>query len=1672
MWRPKKKTPKKDAKWYTDDMSGSQGSDSSSEESETEEACDIRDLERFLKELKKPSLAMFSGDRELYHDWRMQIDIFIHQMRVSPKIKMLMLKNSLSGKPLKVVENLGYTPKQYKTALKKLDQKYGGEKRLLQRYIETILQTTTIREENLRELEIFSDRLVDVVAKLKDYGHQRELMGVSTLYTAVQQKMPKSLLVSYREWRHSKHKGDGLATFVKWLAKQVIYRMDADEICERPRKREEKFHERKSPKASTHSTAADAKVKCPLCEGTHKITTCKTWKETPVKGRWEIAKKNKLCYRCLGPGHLGKACRGSNRCNVDNCGGTHHFHLHFERRERASEHNRNEEIATASSSFGATGNHLKIPESVMLRTVPVWLLGTRGQRIQVNAFLDDGSDTTYVRDDVATALGFCAEDGHLRVSTLTDRDIELRSRTVLLGIESLDGGTRATVHAWTMEEMCHGLPIPNWNRHKARWEHLKDIPFPKAPGRRTVDVLIGSDHPELSLALEERVGLLGEPIARRTPLGWTCVGRLPVMAHNQSTAYARTFRTQAIEETRLDQQLRQMWEIDALGLESQATDLFTPEERLAMTKAEESRKWKGDRYEVAIPWKAEVPPLPDNRAEAEKRLKSLEKSLLRRPRVAERYKEAMNANLDKGYVRKVHPDELDTRPGWYLPHFPVIREDKQTTKVRIVFDSAARCKGVCLNDAMLTGPKLQKDVLETLLRFRLKPVALVADIKEMFSQVVLAEKDRPYHRFLWRELDLSKPPEVYEASRLTFGDRASPYLAQFIIRTHAEEHQDEYPLGAAVILLKMYMDDVLDSEETEDEAIKVREELTTLLAPAGFQIRRWCSNKANVLRGIPEEDLANGLKIEESELPSIKTLGVGWNAARDMFLFTINGIESFSYTKRGLLSRIATLFDPVQFLAPYVIRAKMALQESWLRGLDWDEEFPEDLRASVQRWIEQLPRVAEIRIPRCYRTERPVRDVSLHTFVDASKRAYAAVTYFRHEYEDGGTTVSLVAAKARVTPTKSVSIPRLELMAAVLGLRLAATVSETLGCPLDQHTFWTDSMDVVFWVQGHSRRYKPFVAHRVSEIQQKTDPKQWRHVPGKDNSADDATRGLNAEELTAESRWFQGPAFLQEGEESWPPPHHTTVQDCTEEAESELTAATLSFHVGRVELWLDPETVPSWTKLLRVTAWVLRFLSKIRSSVKERRNQTSNTDQEPGCQPSNIGRALDPDEVKAAEQYWIQQTQLERFPREVEDLQKGKTVSKQSRLKKLTPFLDQDGIMRIGGRLQKSNLPYDAQHPVILPRKHRISKLIIAHIHKNGRHSRGVNCILAELRQKYWITHGREEVKRWERECNLCKIRRKGRGEQIMAPLPEARLGTPMRCFARCCVDFAGPFTTKVTRRVSAKRYLCLFSCTATRAVHLEMAYSLDTSSFLNAFSRMVARRGKPEEMVSDNGTNFVSGNRELRELVDALDQDEIKDKAATDGIRWKFNPPAGSHHGGVFEALIKSAKRALGAILGDAGVNDEELLTAIAETEGLMNSRPLTYCSNDPHDEPVLTPNHFLYGQAGGQLAPRVTDEIAFNPRNRWRFVQDLVVKVWKRWMKEYLSTLNTRGKWVEQRRDMAVGDVVLMVDQNSLRRSWPLGRVLKVFPGSDGHVRVVRVKSRGREYTRPITKLCPLEF
>ena len=253
------------------------------------------------------------------------------------------------------------------------------------------------------------------------------------------------------------------------------------------------------------------------------------------------------------------------------------------------------------------------------------------------------------------------------------------------------------------------------------------------------------------------------------------------------------------------------------------------------------------------------------------------------------------------------------------------------------------------------------------------------------------------------------------------------------------------------------------------------------------------------------------------------------------------------------------------------------------------------------------------------------------------------------------------------------------------------------------------------------------------------------------------------------------------------------------------------------------------------------------------------------------------------------------------------------------------------------------------------------------------------------------------------------------------------------------------------------------------MATSLSTDAFLNAFERFCSRRGVPKHVLSDNSTNFVGANRELKELVSAFDQDKISNTGGNRGIQWSFNLPLAPHFGGIHESMVKSAKRAIYAVLHGADVTDEELQTAFVGAEGLLNSRPLTYISSDPRDEVPLTPNHFLIGMAGGCFAPEVDTE-DFPLTRRWRYVQQLLKHVWQRWMRELIPTLNPRQRWRKQKRDAQVGDIVLIIDADTPRSQWPIGRVKEAIPGSDGHVRVLYVRVGSKLMKRPITRVCPL--
>ncbi|XP_043201259.1 uncharacterized protein LOC122370062 [Amphibalanus amphitrite] len=477
----------------------------------------------------------------------------------------------------------------------------------------------------------------------------------------------------------------------------------------------------------------------------------------------------------------------------------------------------------------------------------------------------------------------------------------------------------------------------------------------------------------------------------------------------------------------------------------------------------------------------------------------------------------------------------------------------------------------------------------------------------------------------------------------------------------------------------------------------------------------------------------------------------------------------------------------------------------------------------------------------------------------------------------------------------------------------------------------------------------------------------------------------------------------------------------------------------------------------------MRFIKALKEKLRKRPARCT--------EPEGLG----PTEVDEAEQFWIKRAQEESFSEEMKQLKtsegSGVKRCRQSSVKKLCPFMDEDGILRVGGRLQRSDLSYSAKHPVLLPKGHPISRLIIRQLHEDTEHGLGVEHTLASLRTRFWVPAAREMIKKCIHQCVKCQKLRKSAETQVMAPKQSNQVRTRFRAFDKTAVDFAGPFLTKQGRgKVRQKRYLCIFTCLQVRAVHLEMTYGLDTSSFIRALMRFISRKGEPSEIISDNGRNFTRASKELQQSFHGLDNSQIQRELLKSRTKWTFIPPGAPHFNGACEAMVKIAKRALMKTLEHADLSDEELQTAFCKVEALMNTRPLTVLSNDPTDDQPLTPANFLVGHTAIEMTVS-SDSNEAGVRQRWKRIQQLSTEYWRRWLREYLPSLQRRQKWLDPKPDIAPGDVVLVVDPSSPRGKWPMGRIDQVMRGDDGHVRVASVRMRDKIVTRPVTKMVRLD-
>lgn len=713
-----------------------------------------------------------------------------------------------------------------------------------------------------------------------------------------------------------------------------------------------------------------------------------------------------------------------------------------------------------------------------------------------------------------------------------------------------------------------------------------------------------------------------------------------------------------------------------------------------------------------------------------------------------------------------------------------------------------------------------------------------------------------------------------------------------------------------------------------------------------------------------------------------------------------------------MLSEVSGLFDPLGLVSPSIVMAKIQLQELWKYNLEWDEQLPENL---ARKWLElraDLIQLEKIEIPRWTGNCEGVTITEIHGFSDASRKAYAAALYTRVIGPEGSVKVTLLASKTKVCPIKPITIDRLELCGAVLLSRLMKRIKKEI--KHESCFAWSDSMTVLHWIAAEPSRWKQFVANRTEEIRTNLPTVKWNYVNTKDNPADLASRGIIPSKLVHNELWWHGPSWLTTNKKPWVhtgPKIDTNPNAEVEERQMPTLAAVIP------DTWELRTKYSSWLRLMRITGLIMRFVNNCRNKKRKARNHF-----------------LEPEELDVARIFWIKVTQSLHFANEIVCLENQDELPRKSHLLSLNPQVDQDGVMRLGGRLRRSRrLALDQKFPIIMPHKDHLTNLLLAYAHDQTMHG-NVQSMRVYLRQRYWIVKDRAAVRHFVRRCEVCFRYRAQPMHQLMADLPRPRIDPePARAFAFCGVDYAGPLKVKMQKKnlsfVLSDGYVAVFVCMATKAVHLEGVMDLSTDSFIAAYHRMSARRGPVAHMYSDNGSNFVGAARVLVEdWAIAIEENEQiwAEELANEGVLWHFNPPKAPHHGGLFEAAVRCMKYHMRRVLRNYHLTYEELTTVLCQVEAVLNSRPLCPLSDDPEDDDVLTPGHFLVGT--NLTAPPEPNlmYIKENRLSRWQQVQLLHQRLWKLWTSDYLSQLQQRGKLQQREANIKVGELVLVIEDN----------------------------------------------
>ena len=1289
------------------------------------------------------------------------------------------------------------------------------------------------------------------------------------------------------------------------------------------------------------------------------------------------------------------------------CGNCHQRH-HTSICDRKNE-NKNDKHSSGEKKLMTTGTS---GEGIF----PVVVIKVNG--ITCRALIDSGAGSSYASANLISTL-------KIKPSEIMRQQIDMlmTSRTTNIElydvkISSSDGSNEMSARLNKIEkgELLF-VNNPQYGELIKRYSHLNSVRMidTDTKSQLPIHVILGSgDYARIKTPTKPLIGQDAEPVAELTKFGWT------ILSPGVEFDRKKMMLTQT-SQADFDKLCR----LDVLGLADRAENDQLPVYEEFQEQLERSPEgW----YETGLPWKANHPPLPTNETGSRRRLESLLKRLRSSDRYSD-YNDIITQQLKDGVIEQAPKGTSDKE--FYIPHKAVVKNTAESTKLRVVYDASAKESRTSpsLNDCLNPGPCLQNLLWSILIRSRFLPILLTGDLEKAFLQVRIKEAERDALRFHWKAPG-SNDTVIYRFTRALFGLTCSPFLLNGVLSVHLKSWESKRPELVKEIRKNLYVDDLMTGGATVTEVKEKKIQASKIFEDATFKLHKWHSNVKELESPSNNDEEITFAKQELGDKKQqTKLLGLPWDKSKDSLSVTLEQ-EEHSTTKRTVLSQLAKIYDPLGLVSPMTLQGKNIFRETCEARLPWDGELPQTIKQRGEEWCASLP--SQYEVPRSLAPhQEPVSAVTLHAFGDASKVGVSAVVYAVVE-QAHGTTQGLVCSKSRLAK-RNLSIPRLELVAGHMAVNLLTNVEKEIDQSVVSSVHcWSDSTVALYWINGKGD-YRQFVANRVAKIQSHTRV-EWHHVPTKQNPADVGSRGGSVLE---NNLWSDGPEWLKDPTK-WPPKQ---VLEATREVEEEKRTTKNLQALTTIEQPVISDVFEELLgkfplrKVLRICVWINRFVKSCRVSSDNRKTG-----------PLTSG------EVEDSELWWIKRTQKEaKKDPEFEDIQLQLNIQS-----------NESGVLECRGRIE-------GDYPMYLPRESIFTKKVIERAHLATLHG-GVAMTMAKVRERFWVPKLRRLVKQVRKACYGCvRIRARAFEKPPPGKLPATRTqgSTPFQVIG---VDFAGPIRYQTKGKAEKKAYLVLYGCSLTRAVHLEILRSMEVVEFIPSLKRLIARRGRPKIVYSDNAKTFKAADKWLKT---AQKDEKLHQFLADNGLEWRFNLSRAPWWGGQFERLIGLFKRAFYKTIGNGILSFEELAEVVLDVEVALNNRPLTYLEDDVQ-LPVLTPWSML------NINPSVIPEVDAHHlddrdlRKKAKFLRKCKEAMWNRWSQEYIRSLRERhnqrsGKQIAYPK---IGEVVIIRDEDKKRNEWKLGVVSGVIEGKDNVIRGVRVRTSKGNLERAVQHIYPLEL